>query len=152
MASVNKVMLIGNLGADPEIRYTPSGAAVANFRIATKDQWTTKEGEKEERTEWHKIVAWRRLGEICGEYLHKGSLVYIEGSLQTRSWEDRDGNKRWTTEIIAWRMQMLDRAGKSGEAESVEERFPTEEPVKAAEEPVKATEEPVDVPEDDIPF
>ncbi len=152
MASVNKVMLIGNLGADPEIRYTPSGAAVANFRMATKDQWTTKEGEKEERTEWHKIVASRRLGEICGEYLHKGSLVYIEGSLQTRSWEDRDGNKRWTTEIIAWRMQMLDRAGKSGEAESVEERFPTEEPVKAAEEPVKAAEEPVDVPEDDIPF
>jgi len=138
MASLNKVMLIGNLGADPEIRYTPSGAAVANFNMATKAQWTTKEGEKQDRTEWHRIVAWRRLGEICGEYLHKGSLVYIEGRLQTRTWEDRDGNKRYTTEIVAQGMQMLDRAGKSAEAASTEERFPTEEPL--------------DVPDDDIPF
>ena len=138
MASVNKVMLIGNLGADPEIRYTPSGAAVANFNMATKAQWTTKEGEKQDKTEWHRIVAWRRLGEICGEYLHKGSLVYIEGRLQTRSWEDRDGNKRYTTEIVAQGMQMLDRAGKSAQAASTEERFPTEEPL--------------DVPDDDIPF
>ena len=146
MASLNKVMLIGYLGDDPEIRYTPSGSAVANFRIATTEQWTSKEGEKQERTEWHKIVAWRKLGETCGEYLHKGSLVYIEGGLQTRSWEDRDGNKRWTTEIIAWRMQMLDRAGKSGEAVSVEERFPTEEPAEAT-----PTADP-EAPEDDIPF
>jgi len=138
MASLNKVMLIGNLGADPEIRYTPSGAAVANFNMATRAQWTTKEGEKQDRTEWHRIVAWRRLGEICGEYLHKGSLVYIEGRLQTRSWEDRDGNKRYTTEIVAQGMQMLDRAGQSAEALSTEERFPTEEPL--------------DVPDDDIPF
>ena len=138
MASLNKVMLIGNLGADPEIRYTPSGAAVANFNMATKAQWTTKEGEKQDRTEWHRIVAWRRLGEICGEYLHKGSLVYIEGRLQTRSWEDRDGNKRYTTEIVAQGMQMLDRAGQSAEVISTEERFPTEEPL--------------DVPDDDIPF
>jgi single-strand DNA-binding protein len=138
MASLNKAMLIGNLGADPEIRYTPSGAAVANFNMATREQWTSKEGEKQDKTEWHRIVAWRRLGEICGEYLHKGSLVFIEGRLQTRSWEDRDGNKRYTTEIIALGMQMLDRAGKSGEAVSAEERFPTEEPV--------------DVPDDDIPF
>jgi single-strand DNA-binding protein len=138
MASLNKVMLIGNLGADPEIRYTPSGAAVANFNMATRAQWTTKEGEKQDRTEWHRIVAWRRLGEICGEYLHKGSLVYIEGRLQTRSWEDRDGNKRYTTEIVAQGMQMLDRAGQSAEAVSTEERFPTEEPL--------------DVPDDDIPF
>ena len=138
MASLNKVMLIGNLGADPEIRYTPSGAAVANFNMATKAQWTTKEGEKQDSTEWHRIVAWRRLGEICGEYLHKGSLVYIEGRLQTRSWEDRDGNKRYTTEIVAQGMQMLDRAGQSAEAVSTEERFPTEEPL--------------DVPDDDIPF
>ena len=146
MASLNKVMLIGNLGADPELRYTPSGAAVANFRIATKDQWTSKEGEKQERTEWHRIVAWRELGERCGEYLHKGSLVYIEGSLQTRDWEDRDGNKRYTTEIIAWRMQMLDRAGKTAETEYPEKRFPTEEPVEAT--PMAGPEE----PEDDIPF
>lgn len=138
MASLNKVMLIGYLGADPEIRYTPSGAAVANFRIATTEQWRSKEGEKEERTEWHRIVAWRELGERCGEYLHKGSLVYIEGKIQTRDWEDRDGNKRYTTEIIAQRMQMLDRAAKAAEDVSVEERFPPEEPV--------------DLPEDDIPF
>jgi single-strand DNA-binding protein len=138
MASLNKVMLIGNLGADPELRYTPSGAAVANFRMATKDQWTNKEGERQERTEWHRIVAWRKLAETCGEYLHKGSLVYIEGSLQTRDWQDRDGNKRYTTEIIAWRMQMLDRAGKSPEIEPGEDRFPAEEPP--------------DIPDDDIPF
>jgi len=138
MASLNKVLLIGYLGADPEIRYTPSGAAVANFRMATKDQWTNKEGEKQERTEWHRIVAWRKLGETCGEYLHKGSLVYIEGSLQTRDWQDRDGNKRYTTEIVAYRMQMLDRAGKAPEAESGEDRFQAEEPL--------------DIPDDDIPF
>ena len=138
MASLNKVMLIGYLGADPEVRYTPSGSAVANFRMATTEQWTDKEGGKQEKTEWHKIVAWRKLGETCGEYLHKGSLVYIEGSLQTRDWEDRDGNKRYTTEIVARRMQMLDRAGRTAEPESAEDRFPTEEPV--------------DVPDDDIPF
>jgi single-strand DNA-binding protein len=138
MASLNKVMLIGRLGADPELRYTPSGSAVANFRMATTEQWTTKEGEKQERTEWHKIVAWRKLGETCGEYLHKGSLVYIEGSLQTRDWEDRDGNKRWTTEIVAYRMQMLDRKEEPREAVPADESFPTEEPVEA--------------PEDDIPF
>ncbi len=146
MASLNKVMLIGRLGADPEIRYTPGGAAVANFRMATTEQWTSKEGEKQERTEWHKIVAWRKLGETCGEYLHKGSLVYIEGSLQTRDWEDRDGNKRWTTEIIAYRMQMLDRKREPGEAVPAEEHFPTEEPVEAT-----PTADP-EAPEDDIPF
>jgi single-strand DNA-binding protein len=91
MASVNKVILVGNLGSDPEIRYTPSGSAVANFSLATKDQWTGKDGQKEEKTEWHKIVAWGRLGEICGEYLKKGSQVFIEGRIQTKSWDDRDG-------------------------------------------------------------
>ena len=139
MASVNKVILVGNLGADPEIRYTPSGTAVANFSLATKDRWTNKDGEKDERTEWHRIVAWARLGEICGEYLKKGSQIYIEGRLQTRSWEDRDGNKRYTTEIIAQVMQMLGSARRdSGEAGSVEERYPDEVPVS--------------IPEDDIPF
>ena len=111
MASINKVILIGNLGADPEIRYTSSGTAVANFRIATNDRWTNKNGEKEERTEWHRIVAFGRLGEICGEYLSKGKPVYIEGRLQTRTWEDRDGNQRTTTEIIATTMQMLGGGG-----------------------------------------
>ena len=105
--SVNKVILIGRLGADPEVRYTNDGTAVASFNVATNERWANQKGEKEERTEWHRIVAWRRLGEICGEYLSKGKQVYIEGRLQTRSWEDRDGNKRWTTEIVATNMRML---------------------------------------------
>jgi single-strand DNA-binding protein len=108
MAGINKVILIGRLGSDPEVRYTPSGVAVANFNIATSEEWKDKDsGEKRERTEWHRIVAWRRLGEICGEYLSKGKQVYIEGRLQTRDWEDRDGNKRYTTEIVANDVQFL---------------------------------------------
>ncbi len=117
MASVNKVILVGNLGADPELRYTNTGTAVANFRIATNDQWTDKNGEKQERAEWHQIVAWGKLGEICGKYLKKGRPVYVEGRLQTRSWEDQQGNKRYTTEIVAQTMQMLGRPGEgAGEA------------------------------------
>jgi single-strand DNA-binding protein len=139
MAGVNKVILVGRLGRDPEIRYTPSGAAVANFSIATSDEWRDKEsGEKQEKTEWHRIVAWRRLGEICGEYLRKGSQVYIEGKLQTRSWEDRDGNTRYTTEVVAQTMQMLDSSAREGRAGTQEERYPSEEPIS--------------VPDDDIPF
>lgn len=138
MAGVNKAILIGNLGVDPEVRYTPSGRAVANFRIATSEQWTDKDGRKQDRTEWHRVVAWGRLGEICGEYLHKGRQVYIEGKLQTRAWEDRDGNKRYTTEVVAQTMQMLGSAGREGRAESPDERFPVEEPIT--------------IPDDDIPF
>ena len=108
MAGINKVILIGRLGSDPEVRYTPSGVAVANFSIATSEEWKDKDsGERRERTEWHRIVAWRKLGEICGEYLSKGKQVYIEGRLQTRDWEDRDGNKRYTTEIVATDVQFL---------------------------------------------
>jgi len=108
MSGINKVILIGNLGQDPEVRYTPDGTAVANFSIATSEEWKDKNsGEKRERTEWHRIVAWRRLGEICGEYLSKGRQVYIEGRIQTRSWEDKDGNKRFTTEIVASDVQFL---------------------------------------------
>ncbi len=108
MSGINKVILIGRLGQDPEVRYTPDGTAVANFSIATSEEWKDKNsGEKKERTEWHKIVAWRRLGEICGEYLSKGRQVYIEGRIQTRSWDDKDGNKRYTTEIIATDVQFL---------------------------------------------
>jgi len=107
MASLNRVLLIGNLGADPELSYTPSGTAKATIRLATHEVWTNKEGERGERTEWHRIIAWGRLAEICGEYLAKGRQIFIEGRLQTRSWEDREGNKRWTTEIIASNMQML---------------------------------------------
>lgn len=107
MASVNKVILIGNLGADPELRYTPGGRAVANFRMATSRSWNTKDGEKKEETEWHRIVAWDKLAEIIGEYLKKGSPVYVEGRLQTRSWEDQSGVKRYSTEIVAHEMKML---------------------------------------------
>ena len=107
MAGINKVILVGRLGRDPEVRYTPDGAAVANFSIATSEEWKDKAtGEKKERTEWHRIVAFRRLGEICGEYLSKGKQVYIEGRLQTRSWE-KDGVTKYTTEIIAYDMQFL---------------------------------------------
>ena len=107
--SVNKVILVGNLGKDPELRYTPSGAAVATFSIATTDRFKDKDGNQ--KTEWHNIVAWRQLAEICGKYLHKGKQVYIEGRIQTRSYDDRDGNKRYITEIVADQMQMLGRAG-----------------------------------------
>lgn len=108
MAGINKAIIVGNLGRDPEVRYFQDGTAVANFTIATSRQWKDKNsGEKKEQTEWHRIVAFRRLAEICGEYLHKGKQVYIEGRLQTREWEDKDGNRRWTTEIVADTMQML---------------------------------------------
>ena len=107
MAGLNKAILIGNLGKDPEIRYTPSGLGVANFNIATSETRTNKEGEKETRTEWHRIVAFGKLAEICGEYLSKGKQVYIEGRIQTRDWEDQNGVKRYTTEIVANQMQML---------------------------------------------
>ena len=107
MPSVNKVILLGNLGRDPEIRYTTSGQAVANFTLATTDVYTDKSGERQESTEWHRIVAWGRLAEICGEYLSKGRMVYIEGALRTRSGEDKEGKTRYTTEIVARNMQML---------------------------------------------
>lgn len=111
---VNKVILIGNLGKDPEIRYTQSGTAVANFTLATTESWGGKDGqERQEKTEWHNIVAWARLAEICNQYLSKGRQVYIEGRIQTRKWEDRDGNTRYTTEIVARDMQMLGSRGDS---------------------------------------
>lgn len=135
MAGVNRVILLGRLGADPEIRFTSNGTAVANFRIATSERWKNQDGEKEERTEWHRIVAFGKLGEICGEYLTKGKQVYIEGRLQTRTWEDKSGNKRETTEIVATVMQMLGSAG-GGKAPDKEESSYIEEPAK----------------DDDIPF
>jgi single-strand DNA-binding protein len=112
---VNKAILVGNLGRDPEIRYSPSGAAVANVSIATTDTWKDKNsGEQQERTEWHRVVFFGRLAEIVGEYLKKGSQVYVEGRLQTRKWQDKDGNDRWTTEIVANDMQMLGGRGGNG--------------------------------------
>jgi single-strand DNA-binding protein len=115
MASVNKVIIVGNLGADPEMKYTQNNTPVTNFRVATTDRWRDKgSGDMQERTEWHRVVAWGRLGEICGQYLRKGKQVYIEGRLQTRSWDDADGQKRYMTEIVAQTMQMLGRAGEDG--------------------------------------
>ena len=107
MAGVNKVILVGNLGRDPELRYTQNGQAVANFTLATSENWTDKSGERTERTEWHRIVTWGKTAELCAQYLAKGRTVYIEGRLQTRDWEDRDGNKRQTTEINAQTVQFL---------------------------------------------
>ena len=113
---VNKVILIGRLGQDPELRYTGNGTAVCNLRLATDDSYTDNDGNLVERTEWHRIVAWSRLAEICNEYLEKGSQVYVEGRLQTRQWEDRDGNTRYTTEIVARNVQFLDSRGAQQEA------------------------------------
>ena len=117
MAGINKVILVGHLGRDPEVRYTPNGKAVASFSIATSKNWTDKQGQRQERTEWHRIVVWDKLAELCGEYLAKGRQVYIEGELQTRDWTDRENNKRQTTEIRALEVQFLggrDGAGGGG--------------------------------------
>lgn len=114
--SVNKVILLGRLGNNPEIRYTPNGQAVANFSIATSESWNDKSGQKQERTEWHRIVVWAKLAELCGQYLAKGRQVYIEGKLQTRQWDDKDGNKRYTTEVVAATVQFLGAAANSSGA------------------------------------
>lgn len=113
MAGINKVIIVGNLGKDPELRYTPQGQAVVNFPVATSESWTDKGGQKQERTEWHKIVVWGKLGELCSKYLSKGRKAFIEGRLQTRAWDDKDGQKRYTTEIVASNVQFLDSAGAS---------------------------------------
>ena len=116
--SVNKVILIGNLGADPELKYMPSGDPVANFSIATTETYRDRDGNQQKKTEWHKIVAFRKLAEICGEYLKKGKQVYVEGKIQTRSWEDNSGVKRYTTEIVANQMQMLGRKDEYDDVDS----------------------------------
>ena len=108
---INKAILVGRLGKDPEVRYTPDGTMVTTFRLATDEQWKDKSGERVQKTEWHTIVTFRKLAEICGNYLSKGKLVYIEGKIQTRSWDDKDGNKRYSTEIVANNMMMLDSKG-----------------------------------------
>jgi single-strand DNA-binding protein len=145
MAGVNKVILVGNLGQDPEIRYMADGTAVTNFSLATSETWKDKQtGEKKERTEWHRVVAWRQLGELCGKYLAKGRQVYIEGKLQTRSWE-KDGVTRYTTEIVASEVQFIggnrdESAGRGRPAgnQAVDRGYP-EPPI-------------ADMPQDDIPF
>lgn len=116
MASgVNKVILIGNLGADPELKYTPSGAAVCELRLATNESWTDKSGAKQDRTEWHRVIVWNKLAEMCGKYLAKGRTVYIEGKITTEHWNDKDGNKRYTTKIMAQTVQFLGGRGDGGE-------------------------------------
>ncbi|QJA06441.1 single-stranded DNA-binding protein [Thermosulfurimonas marina] len=139
--SVNKVILIGRLGADPEIRYTADGQAVATFRVATNEVWV-KNGERQEHTEWHRIVAFGRLAEICGEYLSKGRQVYIEGRIRTRSFEDREGQRRWVTEIVANDMRMLD--GRRDQA------FTGASPSPSSPSPTETIPEPP--PDDDLPF
>lgn len=154
--SVNKVILVGNLGKDPELRYTPSGAAVATFTIATTERFKGRDGQMQEKTEWHNIVAWRQLAEVCGKYLHKGKQVYIEGKITTRSYDDRDGNKRWITEIVADQMQMLGRAGEGeGSGREGQQRRPAAGHGGAAPQTGGADthyEEPPFNPDDEIPF
>jgi single-strand DNA-binding protein len=137
---VNKAILIGRLGADPEVRYTPDGTMVTNFNLATDLQWKDKNGERVRKTEWHKIVAYRKLAETCGNYLSKGKLVFIEGRIQTRSWEDKEGAKHYTTEIVASNMQMLDTRGQAKAADATPDdnisTYSSAEPI----------------PEDDVPF
>ena len=146
---VNKVILIGNLGKDPEVRYTPSGLAVANVTIATSESWKDKQsGEQQERTEWHRVVFYQRLAEIVGEYLRKGSKVYVEGKLQTRKWQDKTTNQdRYTTEIIADSMQMLDSKGGAGNADSSYEK-----PAAAKATGTESTAPALETFDDDIPF
>jgi single-strand DNA-binding protein len=141
--SLNKVMLIGNLGKDPELRYTSSGVAVATFSLATSDSWKDQEGNQQERTEWHNIVAWRKLAEICGEWLKKGKKVYLEGRIQTRSYDDKNtGQKRYITEIVADNLIMLDGGG-GGRAATAES---SASPAASEQMPPAAS------PEDDLPF
>ena len=152
---VNKVILVGNLGQDPDVKYMPNGDAVVNVTIATSDTWKDKAtGENREKTEWHRVVMFRRLGEIAGEYLRKGSKVYIEGKLQTRKWQGQDGTDRYTTEIVANEMQMLDSRGgqdSSGGA-GYSAKPPASKPTPAAP-PVQAAAPAVDTSfDDDIPF
>ena len=141
MASLNKVMLIGNLGKDPEVRFTASGQAVASFSLATSEKFKGKNGEWEERTEWHNITLWGKLAEISGEYLSKGKTIFVEGRLQTRKWQDKSGNDRYTTEIVGDKMQMLSPKGEKGGGET------TSTPKNS----VASYEEPP-FQDDDIPF
>jgi len=160
MASVNKVILVGNLGRDPEMRYMPSGDAVANFSVATTDSWKDKNGQKQERTEWHRISMFGKLAEIAGEYLKKGSSVYVEGRLQTREWTDKEGVARKTTEIVADRMQMLGGRSSGGNTyEVMEDDAAASEPRQAAAKPAASDAAKAaggasnfDDFEDDIPF
>lgn len=141
---LNKVQIIGNLGGDPESRQINDGTTVTNFTVATTERWKSRDGEQQERTEWHKVVVWGKLAEICSQYLHKGKQVYLEGSLQTRQWEDKDGQKRYTTEIKAFEMKML--GGRGGESAPAVKDIPSE--VKDVARKLNAKV----VTDDDLPF
>ena len=147
MASVNKVILVGNLGRDPEVRYLPDGAAIANVSVATTDVWKDKGGEKQERTEWHRVAFFGKLAEIAGEYLKKGSQIYVEGRLQTRKWQDKEGHEKYSTEIVAERMQMLGSRAGLGSPDGGERSAP---PSGGAQQ--KGASARFDDFEDDIPF
>ena len=142
MGSVNKVILIGNLGRDAEVRFTPGGQAVATLNLATTEQWNDREGQRQEKTEWHRIVLWGKPAEALQQYLVKGKQIYVEGRLQTRQWDDKDGNKRYTTEVKADRITLLGGGGGGGRMGGVDREAASSVPM----------HEPVDVPEDDIPF
>ena len=146
--AINKAILVGNLGKDPELRYTASGQAVATFSLATTEKFKNKSGEQQERTEWHNIVAWGPLAEICGKYLNKGKQIYCEGRIQSRSYDDRDGNKRYITEIVISDMQMLGgRPGDEGGSRPARAGAPT-----AAREPVSVPDDAPYNTDDEIPF
>jgi single-strand DNA-binding protein len=149
--AINKAILVGNLGKDPELRYTASGQAVATFSLATTEKFKNKGGEQQERTEWHNIVAWGPLAEICGKYLVKGKQVYVEGRIQSRSYDDRDGNKRYVTEIVISDMQML--GGRPGEDAGGAAARPARAAAAApTREPIAVPEDAPFNPDDDIPF
>jgi single-strand DNA-binding protein len=147
MASVNKAILIGNLGKDPELRYTPSGQAVASFPLATSERYKDKEGNWQERTDWHNIVVWGRQGETVKEYLKKGRSAYVEGRIQTRSYDDREGNKKWITEIVASRVQFLGGRGEGDRSGGGQSASESEMPETAA-----VSEPLVNQEDDDLPF
>lgn len=126
--SVNKVIIVGRLGQDPELKYTPSGSAVCNFSVATSETWADKSGQKQERTEWHRVVVWGKLGELCNQYLAKGRQAYVEGSLRTRSWEDKTGQKKFTTEIMASSVQFLSAGAGAGAGAQRDAGGPSNQP------------------------
>ena len=166
--SVNKVILVGNLGKDPELRYTPSGTAVATFSLATTERFKDREGNRQVKTEWHNIVAWRQLAEICGKFLHKGKQIYIEGKIQNRSYDDRDGNKRYISEVVVDQMQMLGSrddnqgGGGSGGGQASNQGVASSgsgqnynqgaQNTSAGQQQGSSFEEPVFNPDDEIPF
>ncbi len=155
MASVNKVILVGNLGKDPEVRYAPSGDAIANVTLATTENWKDKNGEKQEKTEWHRVSFFGKTAEVVGQYLKKGSQVYVEGRIQTRKWTDKEGQERYTTEIVADKMQML--GGRSGSASMDSDSGESRRPAAArsapsSSSPAKPSGTSFDDMEDDIPF